>query len=331
MLNHARNLLMNVSPDSSQRQYIGEELISDEYRPVALPSYLKTLRAVLFGTDPDRIFLNTRVRELLHILHNTELAEYVYKLDPRVTYWPEPPNFFYQIQNQISAFKPERELPGRLFIIGAITADNVRGKSAREYSLEIRPPEISAIKTNALASTAGAVAEITLLDDKLAKTITPLQINGGITQRINLLETKLSVQFSSAALPPPPVFLLLENMGQMLTEDAYFIEIESATIFADPLEMRMPLIVNEAADLIGGRWRVETIAKPAPVLTTAMPTLEILGEPLFLSLFGLTSEEPFNTCRNLWDSHPQTVYRLAGLTLALIYRTEAIRKQQYGQ
>jgi hypothetical protein len=320
MINHARNLLMNVLPDSSQRQYVGEELIAPGYRPVKLPSYLKTLRAALFGTEPDRVFLNTRVRELLHILHNTELAQYVYNLDPRVTYWPENSSFFYAIQNQISAYKAQKDGPGRLFIVGGITADNVRGKSVREYSLEIKAPETGG----------GADLAVTMLDNRLTSVTTPLQISGGISSRIKLTDTNLGVQFSTAVGPPPPILLLLENTGRMLTEDAYFIEVEPAMDLAEILEMRAP-VVDEATSLIGARWLIETIAKPAPILTTALPTLEILGEPLFLELFGLSSDEPFNTFRNLWSDHPQAIYRLAGLTLAVIYRTEVIRKQQYGQ
>lgn len=330
MINHARNLLMNVLPDTSQRQYVGEEIIPADYRPVVLPSYLRTLRTALFGTEPDRVFLNTRVRELLHMLHTTELAPYVYNLDPRATYWPENPNFFYTIQNQIQAYKAQKDLPGRLFIIGGLSADNVRGKAIREYSIEIKAPEISALRANTLASTSSANVAITLIDSRLTTTTAPLQLSGGLSQRVKLADTNLNVQFSSAVGPPPPILLLLENTGRMLTEDAFFIEIEPATDFSEILAMRAP-VVDEATSLIGARWRIETIAKPAPILTTSLPTLEILGEPLFLELFGLSSDEPFNTFRNLWFDHPQAIYRLAGLTLALIYRTEVIRKQQYGQ
>lgn len=51
-----------------------------------LPTYLQSLRTVLLGADPDRIFGNYRVRQYMALLHATELVEFVTELDPRITY-----------------------------------------------------------------------------------------------------------------------------------------------------------------------------------------------------------------------------------------------------
>lgn len=86
MLNHARTLLMNVDGSTAVWQDIAEELIDPAYRALDLPTAIDRARAVLFGTNPDRVMLNYRVRQLLAVVHASPLAEYVTALDPRITY-----------------------------------------------------------------------------------------------------------------------------------------------------------------------------------------------------------------------------------------------------
>jgi hypothetical protein len=61
-----------------------------------------------------------------------------------------------------------------------------------------------------------------------------------------------------------------------------------------------------------------------------MPTLELLGEPVFLELFGVEPAEPYATFKNVWFDHPLPAYKLAGLTLAFIYRLEEVRLHRNG-
>lgn len=86
MLNHFSTLLRNVPGAAVDPDVPGEELAPLDYAPVVLPSPLQTVRRVLFGATPDRAMLNYRSRQLLTVLHATELAEYVTALDPRITY-----------------------------------------------------------------------------------------------------------------------------------------------------------------------------------------------------------------------------------------------------
>lgn len=265
MINHARTLLMNVSGASNQRQEIGEEYIPANYAPLVLPSYLQSVRRILFGTAPDRYFLNFRVRELMAHLHQTELAEFVYALDPRVTYWPEPSRPFYDTEKRLIVtqyFGLDAQPP---FLRGDLFADNTRGRSVREFALRATESEgdWQAILTP-LGRTGGIVT-------------TPLTFTNDLSQTVPLETTGVSFQ-----VPRPP-----------MTTD----------------------------------WTIYTRVRPGAVLTTAMPILEVLGEPLFLELFGVgTGSEPFATFKALWFDHPNPVYRLGGLTLATIYRTHELLK-----
>jgi len=92
MINHARTLLLNS--DGATRpnpSYFLEEYVDPKFSALQLPDYLARARASLF--DPksaDEAYKNFVMRACMSILHSTEFAEYVYALDPRVTYLNRP-------------------------------------------------------------------------------------------------------------------------------------------------------------------------------------------------------------------------------------------------
>lgn len=259
MINHARTLLMNVPGSSNQRQHTGEEYISPEYAAVALPSYLLAARKLLLGAAPDRYFLNYRVRELMHYLHQTELAQYVYALDPRVTYWPEPSAPFFDKSSKITIEKTQGPADTNLALNGKPVADNGAGRCLSSFTLAVINHE------NGLA-----------LDGAAASGPVALVVSDGLSSAVPLGHTGLSVR------------------------------------------VRQPAA--------GSRWTMTVLAKPSAVITTALPALELIGEPTLLELFGvLTTAAPYATFRNLWTDHPNPVYRLGGFVLAMIYRTEEVR------
>lgn len=87
MINHVRTLLRNQDGQGPPTAD-AEEFTPPDYTRVLLPPYLNTLRTVLFGGDPDAAMLNYRLRQYMELLHSTELAEFVYSVDTRVTYLP---------------------------------------------------------------------------------------------------------------------------------------------------------------------------------------------------------------------------------------------------
>lgn len=263
MINHARTLLLNVAGASSQRQYPGEEYIPSEFQPVVLPSYLLLLRRALFGTAPDRYFLNFRAQELLRYLHETELQEFVYRLDPRVTYWPPTAAPFFDPPSKISIQKTSGAGGGQLSVQGTPAALSSLGRSVREYSVAV----------------AGGAATTALVNEPGTPITTPLIVTSGITQALPLPETPLTCKIS-----------------------------------------------NPQA---GERWTIVAQARPAAALTTLLPVLELLGEPVFLGLFGAAPIEPYATFKNLWFDHLNPVYRIGGLTLAMIYRADELRKKNH--
>jgi hypothetical protein len=266
MINHARTLLLNVSGLSSQRQEPGEEYIPETFRPLELPSYLQTPRKVIFGSAPDRYFLNFRARELMAYLHQTELEEYVKALDPRVTYWPEPQRPFYDTEKQLrvtQTFGVDQITP---FFSGDLFADNARGRSVREFSLRV---ESDGMTWSALLRTPDAPGKVETAE---------ITFTNGLSQKLPLSTTGLYFQ-----IPQPAT----------------------------------------ATD-----WQIYTRVKPSAALTTLLPVLEFLGEPLFLELFGVNATElSYATFKNLWFDHPNPVYRISGFVLAMIYRTDELLRR----
>ena len=86
MLNHARTLLVNFDGTAGFSGHLGEELLDPDYKQRVLPTYLQTIRSILFGRDPSREVINARARAYMALLHSTELEEFVTELDPRISY-----------------------------------------------------------------------------------------------------------------------------------------------------------------------------------------------------------------------------------------------------
>ena len=104
-----------------------------------------------------------------------------------------------------------------------------------------------------------------------------------------------------------------------------------------------PTITNSATDLMPmtdyaglqlrvytaeatvAQWTAAYLARPGiamdPISRAAQ--LSSLGASAFLELFP--RREPFNLFRELWERHSLLPYKLSGVLLALIYRTEEVR------
>ena len=304
MINHARTLLLNTRPQKSQRQDAGYEYMPETFRPAALSPALATIYKVLFGTKPDMYFLNLRARELLAYIHQTELAAYAYKLDPRVTYATTTDAPFFENAKPRITIVQTAGLPLPLSWGGAFSASDATGITTKQF-------EIVVSETNSLHSislrevNSAALATVIALPD-------PTQ-----TPTIQLPETNL--QFKINLQATTDVYALLTELEDVIVAEQYAPE---TGLGLDPA-----VVTGTGVQAgLSARWLLTARANPNPAITTLLPILEILGEPLFLELFGVASVEPYVTFKNLWFDHPLSAYRLAGLVLAFIYRAEELRK-----
>jgi len=93
MINHFRTYLLNVAKGGNSLLTAGEEFISSKYTPRRRDGLLNYVHTVLFGSNPDREFVNLRGRQLLELVHASGLQEDVTRYDSRITYLPWKPVF----------------------------------------------------------------------------------------------------------------------------------------------------------------------------------------------------------------------------------------------
>jgi hypothetical protein len=79
MINHVRTLLQNTVPAQS------DEYVPEDFVPMEAPEAVQKVKRILWGRTPAYQF---RIRQLMQLLHSTELEEHVLAKDPRVTYIP---------------------------------------------------------------------------------------------------------------------------------------------------------------------------------------------------------------------------------------------------
>jgi hypothetical protein len=320
VINHARTLLLNIASKSYQPGTLGEEYVP-QYSPAALPTYLTTARKILLGTDPDKVFLNFRMHELLSFIHQTALGEFVYALDPRITYDTTATSEFFTAQQQINLRRVLGLTNTRLFLSGVVKADNITGRAYRNYFIDVTFTNGDYRLTVAAESTR----------DELVESLDWLQSDAatgdtsGLSVPVTLPNTALSVSISTPQVIPP--VLLMEDYYDLLKEDDYDIELEPGE---DPSPLQLRRMALTGTEIIG-KWQLETYARPDSAITTCLPRLEFLGEPFYLELFGVgNTVEPYATFKNIWFDSKNPTYRLAAFVLAVIYRTDAIRKKQNG-
>lgn len=310
MINHARTLLLNQPGKNYTPGFLGEEYTPANYVPVSVPSYVVFPRKILFGTDPDKVFLNFRARELMGLIHATELAEFVYSFDPRVTYWPEDRNEFFSAPTALAINKTAGYTRAKIYTQGQPTADNNRGRVFNDYVVQLLEDSgnISAA-INSVSSFDAATQPLTFAAE-----------NSNLSNKVQVPNSGLSLQFSDLDTVTAESLLLEEFDYELLTQDYSALTLEAGDIlpFSAPPVSKLVL----ASDSIMAAWQLQTYARPSPAIKICLPKLELLGEPLFLELFGVRNDiEPYVTFKNIWFDHPAPNYRLAAFVLAMIYRT----------
>lgn len=260
MYNHARTLLLNQSGvGGSQLIYPGDELIPEDFRPVALPTYLQIVRARLFGVSPDRMMLNYRSSQLLRLIAATELQSHVEALDSRITYQA----FSRQLLND-SLFRPtvtswKANAGSAIYLNGTDIAPDASGRCEYSYLVSV--------------SSGDLIVQRTVVPE--ATTATELVFTNGLSQEIGLPYSDYAVK------------------------------------------------VNDLSE--GASWRIQGHYRPAQSLHAIDESLRSIGQDNVLQLFGVAPAEPYLTFYNCWQDHPEFAYRLGGIVMAYIYRTEDIR------
>ena len=258
MFNHARTLLLNISGSNSPGfSYLGEELVPADYAEITLPSYLENVRRPLFGAAPDRAMLNYRTRQLLTLIADTDLQEYITDLDSRITYTLGKDKVF----TQHGTWDPVVSQYGGtaddiITLAGTPERPDFTGKSFYQFNVDILSP---------------TVIQISRQTPPVKSQNLDLALTGGLSEQYDLYYTGHTIRVNT--LNP------------------------------------------------GAAWTISGYLRPQLSLADIVTQLDSVGDDVLTELFGTKRIEPWNTFRNTWYDHPELPYRLGGLVLALIYRT----------
>lgn len=177
MINHFRTLLGNIPMLNDED--LGTEYVPRDFVTRPLPVILQRMYDVLFGTRPDRAYINQRLFQYMQVLHSTELEEYVRALDPRITYLPFDDGWYdRRCRLQIT----KTGAPCRAFVSGQLEADNPLGRALYRWRVAV------------LDSTTVSVTR--RLQGFSSQTVTP-EISRGLTEAIALPDSGLSVRLGT--------------------------------------------------------------------------------------------------------------------------------------
>ena len=256
MPNMARTLLLNA--DGSQYQDTSAyayEYVPPYYRPVALPSELLTVRRALFGSEPDLAGMNYALWQYMRVLHSTEFDEYVYALDPRVTYLHDKSHVDQQY---------------------GVTVAN--GGDALDFT-----------GTPTLGDGSGRMREMWRL------------------VRAHPAYTIVNLRTGRQATHYPTVVDNLTSYMPLTGHTTYMVRVRLAVAGVQT------------------SWHMSYLAAPAAEMGLVMRAAAVgnIGAAAYAYLFP--SRMPFTLFKQLWEQHTQLAYKLSGLLLALVYRTQELR------
>jgi hypothetical protein len=178
MVNWFRTYLMNIDSSTAGTAGFADELIPSEFHPVDCPGTVTKLRRALFGVNPDSHLLNYRMRQLLPLVHSTELDELVRDQDSRITYLPVRDSDLFE-DARFVATASFIYGTGNLALYGHDTADDGNGTAYRSWQVHI-------LSSSSL--------EITTLTSQQKTTHTGLTIpaSSGLSETISLPGSALS-------------------------------------------------------------------------------------------------------------------------------------------
>jgi hypothetical protein len=184
MINHIRTLLLNRGGDHGYGyDYPGEEFVLPTFRAKAVPTFLNGALRMLFGSNPDRLFLNYRMRQIMSLLHSTELEEFIYLPDNRVTYWPMVDDGFHNVFQILQV--PVISDGSTLFVIGSHDPEEGAGISEQQWRLEVMN---------------GNIVQVTRQSPPLTTVLESYTLTDALTNEIPLSGTGLNFRISTPAV-----------------------------------------------------------------------------------------------------------------------------------
>lgn len=136
MINHARTLILNRNyATRPAMDSFGEEYIPEEYSKRQYPAGVKKLRELILGTDPEPVYENFMLAQIMKTLHSNDVTrEYILGLDSRYTYDVESTTM-YDYEN-VSIATPRLNPTVSINLIGESIANELKGIAKYQWTLK---------------------------------------------------------------------------------------------------------------------------------------------------------------------------------------------------
>lgn len=171
-INRVRTLILNSTAGRHAVDAPGEEYVATTFRRRKLTPAVRRLYQLLFGTRPDRLFVNIRMRQIMQLLHTTELAPAVGDRS-QLTYLPFrddfPPSLFVTTVTDTGR-------PSGAVLSGTITSNTAIGRS--EYQWDVRYSAATGLATVTQQVAGASTVEIAVTFTDTLSTRIPLHENG---------------------------------------------------------------------------------------------------------------------------------------------------------
>jgi len=125
---------MNLTRIDTELFDFGERYVPAVYAPKVLPQYLQIIRGLLFGQTPDRAMINYRLFQFMALLHSSELEEFMYVQDKRVTYLSANDRPMFDPANFQPIVTGSRGFDD-VTIFGSPTAPDNNGRTLRQFKV----------------------------------------------------------------------------------------------------------------------------------------------------------------------------------------------------
>ena len=175
--NRVRTLIMNRGRAGHGLDIPGEEYTPPDFLPRTLPIGLVRMYNVLFGTKPDRLFINYRMRQIMQLIHATPLGDTV----GDTTYIPFRADFTTDVFNTTVSQQSDAAVP--VYIRGTHSADINNGYTGYKWRVQ---------------KTAADAVTLTQLMPLQVSTVIPITFTSGLSSIITLGAGSLNTRFGQA-------------------------------------------------------------------------------------------------------------------------------------
>lgn len=286
MVNHIRTLLLNENGSNNPGYLFPlEEYVDKAFTASKVPFVCQKVLDILFGKNPDRAYKNWRLYQLSRLAEATDLLQYWFKFDKRVTHFDEP------------AYEDSSEY-GKITISKSSTGSIIKVTSTNEGFI----PDV-------VLATSNQTSDLSDIGIVLTGKLSADDINGRC-----LSSWKVNLTGGST--------LETTNLTNKSTGSVYSLSYTNA--LSQPVLLNGTNVSVSFRPTTSEAWAFDFVAKPSEDIGIVLANLDTLPDSEVSELFSGDYEE-YKTFLNYWNKSTDLADRLTAIALCVAYRLQEAR------